>query len=174
MLEFSQGGTVIPTANNRILRIDLYELSSLQVGVKSEGEGKGSHWFVRGSVPAGEARGGWGCRARVCDERWGCVASQREAWSLIAPPLVWRCRTSRHSSRSTYIHACLPACMPACMHACMHTYMPACMHTYMPACMHTYMPAGHRCHLLALRSRDLDSAWLARLRTPLLLPSLSC
>jgi len=34
MLEFSQGGTVIPTANNRILRIDLYELSSLQdIGV---------------------------------------------------------------------------------------------------------------------------------------------
>uniref|UniRef100_A0A7S2IP49 Polycystin cation channel PKD1/PKD2 domain-containing protein n=1 Tax=Haptolina brevifila TaxID=156173 RepID=A0A7S2IP49_9EUKA len=29
LLEFSQGGTLIPTANNRILRIDLYEMDSL-------------------------------------------------------------------------------------------------------------------------------------------------
>lgn len=30
LIEFSQGGTIVPTANNRILRLDLYELDSLQ------------------------------------------------------------------------------------------------------------------------------------------------
>ena len=81
MLEFSQGGTVIPTANNRILRIDLYELSSLQVGVR--------------------VRGGLGF-ALVCTRRLGCSlgyngVEDEAAWPVsgIAWSLLW-CAAAGH------------------------------------------------------------------------------